>query len=199
MKFACLAVAAWLAACGSGPSPAPAVKEEAPKPVKIVQFYSSSNTVARGQQVLICYGVENAKSVRLEPPIEQIMPSYVRCFQHAPTTSSEYKLIATGADGTEVTKSIKIDVGGAAPSPKGDVIVSFVASAKSVPAGQEVTLCYDTRNASSVKIEPESSGRALPVKGCISEKVSKTTKFTLTAQTADGKQDHESLTVSVQP
>jgi hypothetical protein len=200
MKFACLVTAACLlAACGSSPGPAPAVKEEAPKPAKILQFYSSSNTVARGQQVLICYGVENAKSVRLDPPIEQITPSYIRCIQHAPTTSSEYKLIATGADGTEVTKSIKIDVGGAAPSPKGDVIVSFVASAKSVPAGQEVTLCYDTRNASSVKIEPESSGRALPVKGCISEKVSKTTTFTLTAQTADGKQDHESLTVSVQP
>jgi hypothetical protein len=200
MKFACLAVAACLlAACGSSPGPAPAVKEEAPKPAKILQFYSSSNTIARGQQVLICYGVENAKSVRIEPPIEQITPSYIRCIQHAPTTSSEYKLIATGADGTEVTKSIKIDVGGAAPSPKGDMIVSFVASAKSVPAGQEVTLCYDTRNASSVKIEPESTGRALPVKGCISEKVSKTTKFTLTAQTADGKQDHESLTVSVQP
>jgi hypothetical protein len=202
MKFAFLAAAACLlTACGSSsPGPAPAAKEEAPKPAKIVQFYSSSKTVAPGQQVLICYGVENAKSVRLDPPIQQITPSYIRCFQHGPTASSEYKLIATGADGTEVTKSIKIDVGGAAPSPKGgDVIVSFVPSAKSVPAGQEVTLCYDTRNASSVKIEPESSGRTLPVKGCISEKVSKTTKFTLTAQTADGKQDHESLTVSVQP
>jgi hypothetical protein len=200
MKFACLVVAACLlAACGSSPGPAPAVKEETPKPAKILQFYSSSNTVPRGQRVLICYGVENAKSVRIEPPIEQITPSYIRCIPHAPTTSSEYKLIATGADGTEVTKTIKIDVGGAAPSPKGNVIVSFVASAKSVPAGQEVTLCYDTRNASSVKIEPESTGRALPVKGCISEKVSKTTKFTLTAQTADGKQDQESLTVSVQP
>src|SRR5437879_1239191 len=111
MKFACLTVAACLlAACGSGPGPAPAVKkEEAPKPAKILQFYSSSNTVARGQQVLICYGVESAKSVRIEPPVAQITPSYIRCIPHAPTASSEYKLIATGADGTEVTKSIKID------------------------------------------------------------------------------------------
>jgi hypothetical protein len=199
MKFACVTAAACLlAACGSSPAPAPAVKEEAPKPAKILQFYASTNTVAPGQQVLICYGVENAKSVRLDPPVEQLTPSYVRCFQHAPKSSSEYKLIATGADGTEVTKSIRIDVGGAAPAPKGNnLIVSFAASAKSVPAGQEVTLCYDTRNASSVKIEPESSGKTLPVKGCITEKVSKTTKFTLTAQSADGKTDHESLTVSV--
>ncbi len=148
--------------------------------------------------MLLCYGVENAKSVRLEPPVEQIAPSLTRCIQHAPKATAEYKLIATGADGTEVSKSFKVDVAGAAPAAKKTLIVSFAASARSVPAGQQVTLCYQTTNTRSVTLKPNPAGRPLGPKGCVSQPVNKSTEFTLTAQGTDGTQDHESLTVGVQ-
>jgi hypothetical protein len=165
--------------------------------VQILQFYPSSNQVAKGEQVLICYGAENAKSLRLEPPIEQIAPALARCFQYSPQSTTEIKLIATGADGSEVSKSLQVAVVGVAATPKTDMIVSFVSSAKSVAPGQEVTLCYETRNATSVKVEPATADRTLPLKGCFTEHVSQTTQFTLIARDAGGKQDRESLTVSV--
>jgi hypothetical protein len=203
-KFALLLISAFvLTSCGSKPAPAASQDAAAAKPVTILQFYPSSNQVPRGQQTLICYGVENAKSVRLEPPIEEIVPSMTRCIPYSPKASSEIKLIATGSDGSEVSKSFQIDVVAAAAGSNtkksGGLIVSFISSAKSVAPGQEVTLCYQTQNATSVKIQPDSSGRTLPVKGCVTEHVSQKTQFTLVASGADGKQDQESVTVSTAP
>jgi len=60
-----------------------------------------------------------------------------------------------------------------------------------------VTLCYQTQNATSVKIQPDSADRTLPVKGCVTEHVNEKTQFTLIASGAGGKQDSESVTVSV--
>ena len=97
MKFALLTPAlCLLASCGNRAAPE-AKQPSGLKPVKVLQFYAGSGTVARGEQVLICYGVENAKTVRLEPPIEKIAPSFNRCFQYSPSATSEIKLIATSA------------------------------------------------------------------------------------------------------
>src|SRR6185295_8008433 len=106
---------------------------------------------------------------------------------------------ATGPDGVGVSKTLKIDVVGVATAPKStsNLILSFMSSAKSVAPGQEVTLCYQTQNTTSVSIQPDSSGRTLPVKGCVTEHVNQKTQFTLIASGPGGKQDRESVTVSV--
>jgi hypothetical protein len=199
MKHAWLPIAiCLLAACGKQEAPV-AKQPPQPKPVQILQFYPSNTQVARGEHALVCYGVENAKAVRLEPPIEQIVPAYIRCFQYSPQKTTEIKLVATGADGSEVSKAIQIAVVGVASAPKtkSDLIVSFVSSAKTVAPGQEVTLCYETRNATAVKLEPSETAGPLPLKGCVSQHVKGRTQFTLIASGAGGKQDRESLTVSV--
>ena len=197
MKFALLIPAlCLLASCGNRAAPE-AKQPLGPQPVKILQFYAGSGTVARGEQVLICYGVENAKTVRLEPHIETIAPSFNRCFQYSPAATSEIKLIATGADGSESSKTLEITVAGVAPPPKGQLILFFVSSGKSVVPGQQVTLCYDTRNASSVKIEPSPVDRKLAAKDCVAEQVTRKTKFTLIARGANGEEDRESLQVDV--
>ena len=197
MKFALLmpVLCLW-ASCGNHAAPE-AKQPPGLKPVKILQFYAGSGTVARGGQVLICYGVENAKTVRLEPHIETIAPSFNRCFQYSPAATSEITLIATGADGSESSKTLEITVAGVAQPPKGQLILFFVSSGKSVAPGQQVTLCYDTRNASSVKIEPSSVDRKLAAKDCVAEQVTRKTKFTLIARGANGEQDRESLQVDV--
>lgn len=168
-----------------------------PPPVKILQFYAGSAIVARGEQVLICYGVENAKAVRVEPPIEQITPSYNRCFQHSPTATSEIKLIATGANGLESSKTLQLKVAGVAPAPPGQLILYFVSSGRSVAAGQEVTLCYETRNASSIRIEPSSTDRKLTPKDCVTEKIVKKTQFSLIAEGRKGERDRASVQIDV--
>ena len=197
MRVECLIPAlCLLASCGNQPAPE-AKQPPPPQPAKITQFYSGSPTVARGEQVLICYGVENAKTVRLEPPIEQIAPSFNRCFQHSPTATSQIKLIATGADGVETSQTLEIRVAGVAKPPKGQLIRFFVASGKSVAPGQQVTLCYDTRNASSIRIDPSPTDRKLSAKDCVTAEVAQKTKFTLIARGAAGEEDRESLEVDV--
>src|SRR3954462_2939272 len=131
--------------CGSRTSPEAVAPQ--PSPVKILQFYSNASSVAKGETALVCYGVENAKKVRLEPAIEEISPALTRCISYAPQSSTGLKLIATGADGNEANQTIHIDVVGVAAPPKGELIVSFVASARTVSPGQEVTLCYSTQGA----------------------------------------------------
>src|SRR3954465_11740017 len=159
MRFAWFPAAICLfASCGGHTTPE--AKEPPPKPVQIVQFYANSPEVPKGSQVLICYGVENAKSVRLEPPIEEIVPSLVRCIPYSPATSGEIKLIATGTDGSETSKTIQIKVGpaaAAAPARKSNSIVTFASSANSVAPGQEVTFCYATQGASAVRLEPSTT------------------------------------------
>lgn len=197
MKSAWLTLAlCLLASCANRASPD--AKQTPPPPAaKILQFYAGSSTVARGGQVLICYGVENATAVRLDPPIEQINPSFNRCFQYAPATTSEIKLIATGAGGSASSKTIQIAVAGVAPPPRGQLILFFVSSSNSVIPGQQVTLCYETRNARSIRIEPSPMDRKLSPKDCVTEQISQKTKFTLIAGGPNGEQDRESLQVDV--
>jgi hypothetical protein len=77
--------------------------------VRIVQFYAPQ-TVARGEAVSICYSVENAKTVRIEPPVEKLWPSLSRCISTTPREDTTYTLTAEGNDGSAATQSIKVVV-----------------------------------------------------------------------------------------
>ena len=52
--------------------------------LKILSFYGSRN--------LLCYGVANAKTVRIEPLAEDIKPALSRCLEVHPGKDTEYKL-----------------------------------------------------------------------------------------------------------
>jgi hypothetical protein len=78
--------------------------------LKILDFYASSGTVRRGQKATICYGVNAAESVRLDPPVEQLHPALSNCFQVAPRHDTEYKLTAVDGAGHTLTQSLAIQV-----------------------------------------------------------------------------------------
>ena len=78
--------------------------------VKIIQFYSGNGAIARGGKTQICYGVVNAKELRLDPPVEKVWPSLSRCFDVAPTKTTHYTLTAEGADHKAVSESMDISV-----------------------------------------------------------------------------------------
>ena len=42
-----------------------------PGPVKILQFYASVGMLTQGDKALLCYGVENAKTVRISPTVDK--------------------------------------------------------------------------------------------------------------------------------
>lgn len=157
-------------------------KESKTNPPRILLFYADKLQVAKGEEVLVCYGVEGATSVRLDPPIEQITPSFNRCFKYAPATTREYALVATAADGTTARQSFTVRVEGvAAPPAESRLIGRFSANQSEIDAGQSVTLCFDAVNADEVTLDPPSRfpGGQL---GCFSVVPSATTKYTLRAR-----------------
>jgi hypothetical protein len=78
--------------------------------VRIVQFYATPGVVPKGERTLICYGVDNASSVQIEPPVETLRPAQARCFWANPDRTTTYRLHATGADGTKAAQSLTVNV-----------------------------------------------------------------------------------------
>jgi hypothetical protein len=79
-------------------------------PVKILNFYASVGAVTVGEKALLCYGVENAKSVRISPTIQGIYPSPSHCVEILPERTTHYTILAEGYDGRVATQSFTLPV-----------------------------------------------------------------------------------------
>jgi hypothetical protein len=80
------------------------------KELAIQNFYASPGEIRRGETVQLCYGVANAKTVKLEPQPNPVWPSYARCVDVTPTKSTTYTLTIADAAGNTRTQSIKVKV-----------------------------------------------------------------------------------------
>jgi hypothetical protein len=78
--------------------------------LKILNFYASPGSIRRGEHANICYGVYGAKSVRIEPPIEQLHPAITHCLHVSPSSSTEYKLVAEDSLGHSATATFVLKV-----------------------------------------------------------------------------------------
>jgi len=199
LGVAYLAVSLFLRDQGPGPRARPARKPKAPAapvqgPVRIVQFYGMPGAVARGERVTICYGVENAQSVRLDPPVEPVQPHWNRCFTAAPEATTTYTLTAEGAGGSRAAASFTIQV--MPPAPK---ILFVELSGKQLRRGEPLTVCYGVEHAVSVRLEPLGMDLKPVAKDCVRVYPPRTLKFRLIARSADGRQDREEFTVTVEP
>ena len=194
-----------LAGCGQAP-PTPRSSKEAPKEtlaqVKILQFYAGSLQVARGDSVKLCYGVEDAASVRIEPLVEQIKPGYNRCIDVTPARTTTYRLVAEGVNGGTLSESVTVEVVAAsqtpavvADSPK--LFTLVFASATEVSSGQPATLCYGAPEASSVTVEPAVQELKPAKRFCFTVTPTQTTTYTLTAESRSGRREAERLTIKV--
>ncbi len=81
-----------------------------PGPVRIIQFYASVGTVTVGQSAQLCYGVENARVVRIAPMLPGVFPSPSHCVQVVPNHTTHYTLLAEGYDGKVETRSFTLSV-----------------------------------------------------------------------------------------
>ena len=79
-------------------------------PVRILQFYASTGMITPGQTARICYSVENAKSVRISPMLEEVYSVPNHCLETVPEHTTHYTLLAEGYDGAVATKSITLQV-----------------------------------------------------------------------------------------
>jgi hypothetical protein len=85
-----------------------AVEQLGGKELAILSFYASPTTIQRGESARLCYGVANAKTVKLEPQSEPVWPSGARCVDVTPEKSTTYTLTIEDAAGK--TQSQDIDV-----------------------------------------------------------------------------------------
>jgi len=190
-----------LAGCTPPQRPAPPEKIGPTGPVRIMQFYANA-AVRAGDPVTICYGVEHARAVRIEPPVEPLKPVYVRCVQASPQATTTYKLTAEGLDGTTATRSATVRVlpatAPAPPPPATPALIrTFAASSEVVAPGSQVVLCYAAPEAGSVAIEPSVRDLHPADSFCFSTRVDQTTTYTLTATAAGGRDESERITVTV--
>jgi len=80
------------------------------KDLAIQNFYASPGNIRHGETVKLCYGVANAKTVKLEPQSNPVWPSYSRCVDVTPNKSTTYTLTIADAAGNTRTESLEVKV-----------------------------------------------------------------------------------------
>ncbi len=191
LPFACLLLAA---ACGTPPKPQPSSEvrpSELPPAPRILQFYAAPNVATPGQPASLCYGVENATAVKLDPPVEELRPSFSRCFPVSPAKDTTYTLTAERG-GVTVSRTVDVVVR-ASPRPSpgpntaqapanqgGPAVLSFTASPTEAVAGQSVMLCFQV-DSDALELQPGDVKLGGARVGCYSVAPKQTTEYTLTA------------------
>ena len=166
--------------------------------VKILQFYARDGAISDDQSTVICYGVVNAKSVRIDPPVADVYPALNRCVDAAPQHETKYTLTAEGKDGKTVTAEFTLAV-------RPDLenrprITSFAVAKHTVEQGRHyVLISFAFQNANKVSIDP-------PVFSPLEDSApfgqwtvtpDKTTTYTLTVADKKGHKASRELTVEV--
>lgn len=121
--------------------------------LKILQFYARDGTITEDESTVICYGVLNAKSVRVAPPLGEMYPALNRCVEAAPEHDTKYTLTAEGNDGrtatAELTLAVKPDL---ANRPR---VTAFRVVKHSFELGRHYfTIAFEFQNARTVTIDP---------------------------------------------
>jgi hypothetical protein len=80
------------------------------KELAIQSFYATPGAIRRGETAQLCYGVANAKTVKLEPQSNPVWPSYSRCVDVTPAKSTIYTLTIADAAGNTRTQTLEVKV-----------------------------------------------------------------------------------------
>lgn len=160
--------------------------------VRITQFYATAGEITDVEHDTICYGVENAKAVRLAPPVESLSPALTRCFPVEPRQDTPYQLIAEGQDGSQATASFEVHVKPAPPA-----ILFMAVSSREIVTGDALTLCYGVSRATAVHLEPIHMAVAPVSKNCVRFYPRVSMKITLVALGAAGMKDTDHFQVKV--
>jgi hypothetical protein len=190
-----VALFAVLCACSKPPGKSPdGASHAAAHPdslPRITMFYAFPEHPSKDEKTLLCYGVENADSVRLEPAIDRVWPTPSRCLE-APGTQATYTLVATRGS-AQVSQSINV-----VPGPLKAHLIEVVISKLEIAPGEELTVCYKAKNAATVIVKPGFwAGRHNPESGCIIHAPHESTTYTITATGAGGDTDSERVTAIV--
>ena len=162
-------------------------------PVRIIQFYATKPVLPRGEDALLCYGVENAAEVRLTPSVESIRPALVRCVTISPKETTTFTLVATDRTSRTETQSITVRV--TEPLPR---FTDVSISAMEIAAGEVVAFCFKATGAVAVRGGPGYFFHGGSPKGdCLVNQPLRTTLYRITIEGAGKQTDERTITVKV--
>jgi hypothetical protein len=76
----------------------------------IRSLYISPAVIHRGESADLCYDVDNAKTVTLQPPEGEVWPSHSRCLKLSPKKTTTYTLTIVDAAGKSASQSVELKV-----------------------------------------------------------------------------------------
>jgi hypothetical protein len=179
----CIGATALLAFALAGCQQAP------PSHARIAHFKADPSYLPTGSAGKLCYGVENATKLDLNPPVEYLLPASERCIDISPKQTTTYTLTAWGADGGQDKKSSEVRVGPALPQ-----LSDLIASSTEVKRGASVKICFKVENARAVRAKPGKLDRRT---NCLIDYPRKTTTYKISALGPDRAEDDGTVTVKV--
>lgn len=78
--------------------------------IRFLGFSADRGLLNRGQSTELCYGIVNAKTLTLNPPVEPVAPSYHHCVEITPKTTTTYTLTADDGKGHTKSESLTVRV-----------------------------------------------------------------------------------------
>jgi hypothetical protein len=162
-------------------------------PVRITQFYATKTVVSRGEEALLCYGVENAVAVRMAPAIEPMWPAMSRCITISPSQTTTFTLVAEDRRARTTSASVTVKV--ADPLPH---FTDLSISSGAITRGEVVAFCFKAINAVAVRGKPGYFLHGGAPRGdCLVNQPRQTTSYRITIEGADGRTDDAAITVTV--
>jgi len=78
--------------------------------IKFTSFALSTSAIERGQSARLCYGVVNATTVKMDPPVEELKPTYQHCMGITPKQTTKYTITASDVKGNTKSESLELKV-----------------------------------------------------------------------------------------
>jgi hypothetical protein len=78
--------------------------------IRFNQFTIDRTSLKRGETARLCYGVENAATVKMDPPLEQLKPTYLHCLDISPKVTTKYTITADDGKGHSKSQSLELPV-----------------------------------------------------------------------------------------
>jgi hypothetical protein len=171
---------------------------ELPGAVQISQFYARDPDIFEGKSTVLCYQVENARTVEIAPPVEELRPTPLpRCITVTPDRDTTYILTAADAHGLAVTQSAVVHLH---PDAENLPAISyFTKTQKPSPDGRLYLLCFGVQNAKKVEVTPPVMLPSAAPIGCFYVHPAKSTTYVLTVYGERGRKAQNALHVEILP
>ncbi len=156
-------------------------------PPGIRSFTVDPTTVPANGQAQLCYEVDNAVSIRIEPGIGEKRPATKECLTVGPAETTTYTLTAFGSDGKNISRQVTVTVDAAPPLAE---IRRFEVMRENGPGGEgdvQFRLCYEVRNAAHAEIDNNGGPVALNQNRCQQIRPEGIVTYTLSVTGSDGR------------